>query len=464
MAWYNLKRSKKEKDAIEDSTKKSASPTPTYPIITNSNFIARGIPVWRNLTQLTYLLKCYRENPIVQAVINIKAEALSNVLISVKDLKTGDIIPLDDYEKDKGKLRDLLSQPNPLETTTEWLRNLKVNYEVFGNSYVYASVPVGFESSFDYTEINTLKNLPPYNIVPILTGKWLDATEKSDIISAYQYTNISGNPVKLDPNTVMHTNGINIQLDEHFTEGESKLVALTKPISNIDSAYKARNVLMENRGAQGIISPDSKDEAVGAIPIDADQKKEILEEYSRVYGIADGQYPHVISPVSLKYQKTTRSTKELMLFEEVESDAIAVCNSFNVPELLVKYYIKGATFENQDASEKRLYDSTIIPETNDLFTAINNFFKTKKLGIELIGTYNHLNILQINKKEEAETTQIKEETARNQFMIGAIDYNGYLSACGLPNDPKIGNKRIWELGENMLNAIKGFKNVRQFKS
>jgi len=167
----------------------------------------------------------------------------------------------------------------------------------------------------------------------------------------------------------------------------------------------------------------------------------------------EDQHHLLISAQPLKYQKMAMSVKELMLFEEIESDAIAIANSYGVPELLAKYYLKGGTFSNLDASEKRLYDSTIIPESKDFMVGLNNFFNTRELGIELIGSFDHLNILQINKKDEAQTNKIKGETALSAFKVGAITYNQYLAALDMPVDPKIGELRIWDLDESQRSAI-----------
>ena len=314
------------------------------------------------------------------------------------------------------------------------------------------SVPVGYESSFAPQDINSLSNLPPYAMVPVLTGNWLDATKRDEIIKEYHLSNFNGVMKKLNTNTVFHANNENIRLDQHFTEGVSDLVALQKPISNIDRAYESRNVLINKRGALGAWTSEKKDEAMGSLPLDETEIETVQKAFEK-YGLLDDQYQQVISPMPLKWQKTAMNVKELMLFEEIESDAIAIANSKGVPELLVKYYIKGGTFNNLDASEKRLYDSTIIPEWNDFQIAFNHFLNTKEQGIEIVGSYDHLNILQINKKEEAETAKIKQETALAAFRVGAITYNDYLAEIDMPPDELIGDLRVWDLSEEQQRAI-----------
>lgn len=417
-----------------------------------STYITTGQPLWRNLSEMVYLLKCYYENPVVQAAVNIKAEAFANMEFLVRDLKSGEEIPLNEYEADRGALYNLIQRPNPLQGTYEWLRQMKVNYEVFQNAYLYASVPVGWENSFDYRDVKVINNLAPYSISPILTGKWLDATNKDEIISNYRLELFNGGKRDLPTNTVLHINGINITMDETFTQGKSKLLALQRPISNIDAAYESRNVMILRRGALGMLTSDKKDDAMGVIPLRGDEIEEVQEAFKK-YGLLEDQYSYMISPQPLRYERMAMSVKELMLFEEVESDAIAVANALGIPELLLKYYIQGGTFENLNLSEKRLYDSTIIPESRDFMNSLNSFLGTHEYDIELLGSYDHLNILQPNQKEEAEKDKTRQDTALDAFMVGAFTYNQYLTYWGMPEVADIGELRIWDLEPEQLAAI-----------
>lgn len=418
----------------------------------SSTFISTGTPVWKNFGELIYLLDCYYSNPVVQAIINIKAEAFANMRFKVIDLKSGETTPLEEYEGDNGDLATLLAQPNPLQSTKEWLKQNKVNYEVFGDSYMYSSIPLGYEQVFDYTDISVINNLPSYNVATTLTGNWLDAATKEEIIKNFVLTGFNGKKRELHPNTVLHLNNVNIKFDENFNKGKSDLLALKMPISNIEKAYESRNVLITKRGALGLLSSDKKDDVMGALPLEDDEIKEVQDAFKK-YGLMNDQYSQIISPVPLKYQKMAQSVKDLMLFEEIEADAIAIAVAKGVPELLVKYYIKGGTFNNLDASEKRLYDSTIIPESEDFMQAFNKFLKLKESGIQLIGSYDHLKVLQRNQKEEAQTNREKEKTALSAFKIGATKYNDYLIAIGMPTDDEIGEKRIWDLTPEQLSAM-----------
>ena len=414
-------------------------------------------PSWRSLSESYYLLQCYVQNPVVQATINIKANAFSNLKFVVKNLSDEEEIPLEQYTDEN--LKRLLLKPNPLQRRSEWLKQFKTNLEVFGNGYIYASTPLGF-NNIDFDNITTLKNLPPYRMWAKHGTMWLEATEIDEIIEYYRFRNFDGKETQIQPQKVMHLNDVNITHEQYqFTQGQSRLIGLQRPISNIDAAYESRNVMIERRGAIGMLTNDKRDGEMGAVPLKEEEIEEIQENY-RKYGLQEHQYNLLISNQPLKYQKMAQNVRELMLFEEVEADAIAVANAYGVPELLVKYYIKGGTFNNLNVSERRLYDSTIIPETEEFMVALNDFLGTQEKGIKLLGSYAHVKVLQENQKEEAETHATNERAAASAFLMGAITYNQYLGRIGLPNDTEIGDDRIWDLTPERISIIRNrFANV-----
>ena len=407
---------------------------------------------WIDLYNEWLLVSCYEFNPVVNAVINIKADAWSNMRFDIRDLKTDEIIPIREYTADGSKLQKLLAQPNPLESSFEWLKQYKVMYGVFGNSYVYGTIPVGKENTFNYKDISTLKNIPATNIEAKITGKWLETTTKEEIIEFYEFINLNGDKRTLNTNQIWQTNTSNIRLDENFTQGVSKLVALQAPISNIAGAYETRNVMIFNRGALGFLSSDKVADGLGSIALDQDEIQKVQAAMDN-YGTRHGQYKHIVSPTPMKYVRMAMSIADLKVFEEVESNAIAIANAFGVPELLVKYYVTGATFDNIKASERSLYDSTIIPESKDFMIGINNFFKTIDEGIEILANFDHVAALQTNQLDEAKTNQLNGRTKLEAFRTGAIVYNDYLESLNLPPDSEIGELRIWDLDEEQQDAI-----------
>lgn len=419
-----------------------------------TTFFITGQPVWNDLIEYSHYLKAYETNPILAAAIDIRARFRANMRLWIEDLKTGEEITKEHKRyKEFESFIKLLKQPNPLQSTWEWQRFSSVNYDVFGDSYDYISVPSGYEEKFTYEDISVINNVYPYIIAPVLTGKWLDAGTKQEIISKYVIT-LNGKERDINTNQIYHTNNININLNtiNSFTKGQSKIKTLSKPIANIDAALESRNVLITRRGALGAWTSESKDPVGGSMPLQPEEKKEAQEDLKE-YGLLSDQYQHIISRHPLRFQRTALPVRELMLFEEIASDGIYIANQYGVPEILLKNYFEGTTYENQEASVRRMYEDTTIPEANDWVNGFNSFLKLDTNDARLRGTFDHLSIFQKNIKDQATAKSLDSKRLRDMFYSGAIVYNAWLTGVGFPVDSEIGNKRIWDLKPEQIAAI-----------
>lgn len=113
-------------------------------------------PIWHNFK--TYA-NIYNAVSAVRTVIDVKAQAMANVKFIVRDIDTQEIIPFNSDNKLANKLYNLLANPNPLQSTKEWVRAESIYYDVFGKSFTYASVPFGKQKYVRLDNIDTLTPL-----------------------------------------------------------------------------------------------------------------------------------------------------------------------------------------------------------------------------------------------------------------------------------------------------------------
>lgn len=428
-------------------SKKAAS----QPVHQQADFLGLGsaLPTWITFTEDIDFLNCWISNPVLRAVLEIKARAKANMKLNIKDLKTGEYLqPGANLRPDAASLIKLLRKPNPLQTQAEWMFHREVNYGVFGNSYDYGTLPTGF-NQFNYENVSSIKQLPPYLTSYALTGKYFDQTTIEGIISSY-YVRLAGMQRPFPVNQILHRSDTNIRFDNGFAKGVSKLIGLRKPLSNIEMAFESRNVIIKKRGALGIFTSDKKD-ANGIMPLLPKEIKDVQDTFAN-YGTLDDQYQYIISPIPIRYQKTTLTIKELQLFEEVASDAMLICNAFGVPEVLLKLYLEGATFENQEASESRLYQGTVIPESDNDITALNSWLKTEENGLVIEGSFDHIPVLQKSEKDKAATYNIISQYQERLFMHGAITLAQWLISMDIPVTDK-DDIRVWDLSPAQLDVI-----------
>ena len=349
----------------------------------------------------------YLTTPQVYAVIQRRGYLLASGIWKHYD-KNGEVI-------ENSEIVKLLENPNPLMKGNDHIRLWNENKCVYGNNYEYLN------KAFPSALPSTLFNLPPAEVEIITTGKTYKQTKIEDIISGYKY---GTDPIPT--NEINHTRVVN---GKNSVKGESPLVSLYMPISNIRGAYGFRNVLINKKGALGILSNNSKDSA-GAIPMTEPERKRLEVEYQRQYGISDEQSQVIMTNSSLAWQSMTFPTKDLMLFEEIDSDFLAIIDAFGLNANIFSR-TNGSTFENLNQGIKQAYQSTIIPESEELAMNRSLMFGLISRGEWLELDYSHIPVLQENEKEKAEVNKIKAESLSIALRDGVLNPTQYAEAIGI---------------------------------
>jgi HK97 family phage portal protein len=367
---------------------------------------------WKKPNMVLFM-KDFNEVPEVSAIINMKARAFSNMLLEVVSKQSGEEI------KNTDRAAKILRKPNWFQGQAEYLMQTKLFREVFGNEYPFTLVPLGTQT------ITGLFTLPPNMVtIKILESKpyWLFSTMPDKI--AYM-TTFNGAQHVLEQGTYIHLNDNNATINEaNYLSGISKLNALNMPIQNIRAAYEARNVLIEKRGALGILSNAATDE-FGNAPFDDDEKIALQKELEK-YGLTKDQWQIILTGLNLKWQQMAIDADKLKLFEETREDTVKICDSYGVPyELLGSQ--KGTTFRNKEHAELQLYQDTIVPEAVEWIIGMNRLFKTENRSWIIKGSYDHLPIFKEDMRLNAEVLD-KIVTALSKALAdGAIEIELYTS-------------------------------------
>jgi len=198
---------------------------------------------------------------------------------------------------------------------------------------------------------------------------------------------------------------------------------LALPIANIRAAYEARNVLIENRGAIGILSNASKDGIGGVAPMNKTERQKVQEAFQG-YGITKGKSPVIITNLALSWSQMAVDVEKLKLFEECIEDTIKICDAYGVPVEMLSM-VRNTTFNNKASAQVQFYRDTIIPDANIRVAGINAKFDTASRGYTLIASFNHLPIFETERKERAQTLTLSVNALSKAFADGAIDINLY---------------------------------------
>lgn len=369
--------------------------------------------------------KAYFDCPPLSAIINRKAQAFTNGVSYIintagkgKDQEANGLIAT--------KIRNLMAQPNRLQTGDEFEAQNYIYTQLFGFCPVLALKPVGYPF-YDATE---LWNIPPH---------LLTINEKQGIF-------YKGDNVKLESIVLTYGNEtISLPLDNvaiirdimpSFSSAiipDSRVKTLQMPINNIIGAYESRNMLINSRGALGMLTNQTQDSA-GFINLKPGDKEQIHSDFKRMYGLKRGQSHVIITSANLKWQPMVLPTKDLMLFEEIQDDGNRICDAYMFPPELFAKMNGGTTFSNMATATRNLYQDAIMPEAKNLYSQWNKIFETRKNSLEIGREYNRLPALQAANKEEAEAMLRLNQAMQLAFKNDIVTQNEWRIKLG--NDPK----------------------------
>jgi HK97 family phage portal protein len=322
-------------------------------------------PVWVDTNDLW---KLFIEIPELRAVIDKRASMMS----SNKPL----LVDKDGKEVTNHWFNDLLNKPNGTQSWSDFVYSISVQDAIYSNTFVYAP-----KRSFKI--VNLMIPLPSNKIQINLSGRTLKQMDSEGLIDkfVFRYDNKSTEDIAVEDMIYLMTNdGMNI------VKPVSRLESLKFVLSNLKAQYKKRNVLLENIGAIGILTAQNNDIG-GAIPMTPEDKKQIQKDWFR-----RSKDELIITESNVKWQPMSYPTKDLMLFEELNADKIALIDAFGLSMNLFSSE-KGTTFTNVRDSIRMCYQDTIIPETQQMYDSMMNQLGLDKEGLRLIAEFDHLPVL-----------------------------------------------------------------------
>lgn len=365
------------------------------------NIMSNGQPTFLNPDSWD-AFNIFMTTPQLYAVVSLRGRLLaSGVWVHERMDSKGNVTRVEGSE-----LVNVLENPNPLLNGNDLICQWNENMCVYGNNFEYVLKP------FAYSKPAGFSNIPATDVTIKTTGKTYKQSKLSEIIEYYEVTN-GATIDRLTTDEINHTKVVNSQ---NPIKGESPLKPIYMPISNIRSAYQFRNVIMNQKGALGILSSSSKGADGGGIPLLPKERQKIEEAYRRAYGISDEQSKIIITDASMKWQPTTFPTKDLLLFEEVDENFQTIIDNFGLNNNL--FSSKNNTYENLKEGLKQAYQNTIIPISEEL-----SMNRTRLMGLDgkkewVRLDYSHIPVLQENLKEKAEILKIKSEAYEKLSNLG----------------------------------------------
>ena len=335
--------------------------------------------------------RLFVEIPELRSVINKRASMMaSNKPCLYKN----------DVEVESHWLLDLIKKPNAVQSWSDVVYTMSVQDALYSNTFCYTP-----KRSLGVR--NLIVPLPANKIKMQLTGKKLKQMDANDLIEyfTFMYDDDSTERIVWEDMLYLTTDdGMNI------VKPCSRIETLKYPLSNIKASYHKRNVLLENIGAIGILSAQQNDMG-GAIPMTPEEKNDIRKDW---YNRQKDEL--IITEANVNWQPMSYPTKDLMLFEELTEDKLAIIDAFGLNYNLFSS-TSGATFSNVKDSIRMVYTDTIIPETQSMYDSIIKQFGMDVEGYKLHAEFDHLAILQHDELASANVLKIKTEAVERMLNM-----------------------------------------------
>ena len=331
--------------------------------------------------------------PEFRAVIDKRASMMSSNIPKLYDKNNEEIT--------EHWFLDMVHHPNPVQSWSDVVYSLSVNDALYSNAFAFCPLRT-------FNQRNLFVPLPSNKIQIQTSGKTLKQMDVNGLIEGYKFeyddNEIESLPVE-DVIYLTTTDGMNI------IKPTSRIDALKYPLSNIKASYHKRNVLLENIGAIGILSAQNSDLG-GSIPMTPEEKKEIQRDW---YNRSKDEI--IITESQVNWQSMSYPTRDLMLFEELNADKMAIIDAYGMNANLFSSE-KGSTFSNVKDSIRMVYTDTIIPETQQMYDSICHQLGLDKEGIRIEASFEHLKVLQ--EDEQVKYAAEKIETETSSIMLNDV--------------------------------------------
>lgn len=379
-----------------------------------------GLPdITINLDSFPGLTDAYTRCSTISTIINRNSSALVNGKWWLVDKKDNDVL-----KKYEG-IANLLKKPNPLQSWSEFITQLDVYRQLYGETFVFAVVPAGYTIQ----EASALWAINPNYISVELTGKMYMQSNLDDIIVNY-FLETNGSRTQLDKACVLHIKDTNqnIFMSPCDVRGKSRMTGLGNSVRNIIQAEEAVYALNKNRGPQGILSNNSND-VVGLQPM-SDKERNRLEFEFGQYGLGANQKKVILTDKDLSWQPMSFNVRDLMLFEGVENNIKRIAEAYNYPfELLNTTNI---AYSNKVEAKREHYQGNIIPLSKIYAEKFTSFFGLTKA--EFVIDYSEIECLKATESDKADMLYKQNQALRTAYEKGVVSTAEWRLAIGMDEE------------------------------
>lgn len=208
--------------------------------------------------------------------------------------------------------------------------------------------------------------------------------------------------------------------DVYENTGKTRSQLLAPSLSMLDTVNNSDLNLIDNYGAMGVLSPENSANSDGVLS--DKNKKELQDEYRKVYGVKFGKWALMISRQAVKFLPIRLPIAELDLPGKRKAAVSSILQALDIPKELHALF-ESAKFLNMQEAERSMYSSCVthwcdvmVRVMHDLYDRHRLYSATRYPDNEFWFDFVGVPALQESQAAEARRTQ---ETI--DWLLGMLD-------------------------------------------
>ena len=333
-----------------------------------------GQPIFNKTNTANLIKDGYQGNADVYSIINYISTLASNIdwtlseikdekaLISLKNREEYDVKTMELEKKaleqiSSHPILDVLANPNPKQTRSEFIYNWCGYKLMTGNAYINGVAPaIGINKGL-FKELYIM----PSQFMEILPGGIRQPIKKYILHAGITKINF-------EPEVINHSKYFNPDfIDGQSLFGMSPLQAAFRNVQSSNDADIARVRAFQNQGAIGMISAGSNEEKM---KMSNEELKSLSDKYQEKFGGVENFNKVLFTTAMTKWDNMGLSPVDMAILDSKVHDLRTLCNIYSVQSQIFNDPAN-KTFNNQREAKKAAMTDAVMPLLNSLRDELN---------------------------------------------------------------------------------------------
>jgi Phage portal protein len=324
-----------------------------------------------------------QNHPILTPAMLFVCKLFSQATFKMVNAKTGKV-------SNEHPLLDLLNTPNSMQTKMDLLESLLFMQIANGVAVIHKKAIIGLPDDIqefvllDYCKLKfpDNANFKQGNFKCVyMEGTEEEVTvEYKDLIFFYDMpSGLKNNPTKVD----------------------SRIDGLRQTLINTHDSLVAKNIILKTNGKELLSGNKS------GFPMSDDEKRDAQRLFNNKYGLSKTRSRSLVTSADVTWRSLHIALRDLGLDESVKVDGNIIYTALHIPKDIISLEAKKTTYNNFKESITSYIQNEIQSSIDAFCEVINKSSNDKKW--KLVGSYDHLPVMQFIKKEKYEAQKIRGE-------------------------------------------------------